>query len=123
MAATRSTVTATGDDVTQICADVQASRCALDKDSTYLQQPSQSSDNAADIYSPLISPSSNDDSVFLVSDSMTGQEKIPQQGAQQSDPPHLESIPHPSKLSPSKVPTIPGATSVSSAPSGYPPDI
>jgi hypothetical protein len=121
--ATRSTVTATSDDVTQICAEVQASRCTPDKDSTHLQQPSQSPDNTADTYSPLISPSSTDDSIFLVSDSMAGQEKIPQQGSQKSDPPHLESIPHPSKLSPSKVPTRPVATSVSSAPSGYPPDI
>ena len=53
----------TGDNMSQISAEVQASRCALDKDSTYLQQPSQSPDNVADTYSPLISPSSKDDSV------------------------------------------------------------
>src|ERR1700733_14444451 len=61
--------------------------------------------------------------LFPVSDSMAGQEKIPQRGSRQADPPHFESIPHPSKLSPSKVPTRPRAVSVSSASSRYPSDM
>ena len=79
-AATGSTVTATGE-VTQSYAEVEASRCAYGRDSIPLQQSSQSPDNAADTYSPLMSPSPNDDSVLLgslVSDSIAGQDKIPQ---------------------------------------------
>jgi hypothetical protein len=93
---------------------------------TLLQQSSQSPDNAADTYSLLMSPSPNDDSVLLVSfvsDSMAGRNKIPQQGSQKSDPPHLESRRPPSELSPSKVQNRPRATSMSSAPARNPPDI
>lgn len=106
-AATRSTVTVTGNEVTQSYAEVEASRCAHGRDSIPLQQSSQSSDNAADTYSPLMSPSPNDDSCLLVSGSMAGQDKIPQQGSQKSDPPHLESRRPLSELSPSKVPKRP----------------
>ena len=125
-AATGSTVTATGDEVTQSYAEVEASRCAHGRDSIPLQQSSQSPDNAADTYFPLMSPSPNDDSVLLVSlvsDSMAGQDKIPQQGSQKSGPPHLESRRPPSKLSPSKVQNRPRATLMSSAPARNPPDI
>ena len=72
-----------------------------------------------------MSPSPNDDSVLLVSlvsDCMAGQDKIPQQGSQKSDPPHLESRRPPSELSPSKVQTRARAMSMSSAPARNPPD-
>jgi hypothetical protein len=122
-AATGSTVTAISDDVTQICAEVQASRCAHDKGSIHLQQSPQSPDNAADTYSPLISPSPNDDSVLLVSHSMSGQEKMPQQGSQNQIL-HIWNqclIRSSSHLLRSKLDQ--GATSVSSAPSRHPPHI
>lgn len=114
-AATGSTVTAISDDVTQTCAEVQASRCAHDKGSIHLQQSPQSPDNAADTYSPLISPSPNDDSVLLVSHSMSGQEKMPQQGSQNQ-------ILHIWNQCLGSKPDQ-GATSVSSAPSRHPPHI
>jgi hypothetical protein len=122
-AATGSTVTAISDDVTQICAEVQASRCAHDKGSIHLQQSPQSPDNAADTYSPLISPSPNDDSVLLVSHSMSGQEKMPQQGSQNQIL-HIwnQCLIRPSSHLLRSKPDQ-GATSVSSAPSRHPPHI
>ena len=64
--ATGSTITATGDDVTQIVPKFKPVDVLTTKDSIHLQQSPQSPDNAANTYSPLGSPPPNDDSVFLV---------------------------------------------------------